>query len=75
MSSWFGSWRRGVFSDPSLKRRFALSRPVMFAIVLLESALIVMGIVRVRETSRATFSYAYVFSNFVSIFGVTYLFC
>ena len=75
MSSRFGSSKSWVFSDPSLKRRFALCRPVVFAIVLLGPSLIMMGIVWARETCRATFAYAYVFSNSVSIFGVTYLLC
>ena len=47
----------------------------MFAIVLLGPALIMMGIVWAREACRASFAYAYVFSNFVSVFGVTYLLC
>lgn len=55
--------------------RFVLSRPVVFAIVLLRPALIVMRIEWAREACRASFAYANVFSNFVSIFGVTYLFC
>ena len=78
MSSRFGLWIRWVFSGPSLKNAVSslqACRPVVFAIVLLRTALIMMGIVWKREACRASFAYAYVFSNFVRIFGVTYLFC
>ena len=75
MSSQFGSSKSWVFSDPSLKKAVCFLQASSVCMVLLAPVLIMMGIVWAREMCRASFAYNYVFYNFVSIFGVTYLLC